>query len=54
MDNAKGGRTRTVLLTGATGFVGEHLFPLLSASGWRVRCVTRDRERAERAERRHL
>lgn len=41
-------RAPTVLLTGATGFVGRHLFPLLAATGCRVRCVTRDRERAAR------
>jgi len=37
---------RTVLLTGATGFVGRHLLPELLARGWRVRCASRDPERA--------
>ncbi len=36
----------TVLLTGATGFVGSALEPALRAAGWRVRCMTRDAERA--------
>jgi uncharacterized protein YbjT (DUF2867 family) len=31
-----------VLLTGASGFVGRRLAPLLEALGWRVRCLTRD------------
>src|SRR5581483_2905952 len=33
---------RTVLLTGATGFVGRAVRPVLLARGWRVRCLTRD------------
>ena len=41
---------RTVLLTGATGFVGGALQPALAASGWRVRGMTRDLERARRRE----
>jgi len=32
----------TVLLTGATGFVGSAVRPALAAMGWRVRCLTRD------------
>lgn len=35
-----------VLLTGATGFVGRHLYPELVRSGCAVRCLTRDVERA--------
>jgi uncharacterized protein YbjT (DUF2867 family) len=38
----------SVLLTGATGFVGSYLYPALRASGHRVRCATRDPERARR------
>jgi uncharacterized protein YbjT (DUF2867 family) len=38
---------RAVLLTGATGFVGRHLYPALCAAGWRVRCGTRDPDRAQ-------
>lgn len=34
--------TRSVLLTGATGFVGGAAIPALVAGGWRVRCLTRD------------
>lgn len=37
---------RTLLLTGATGFVGRAVRPALAAGGWRVRCLTRDAERA--------
>lgn len=37
----------TVLLTGATGFVGRHLRPALEAAGYRVRCTSRDPVRAE-------
>jgi len=39
--------TRRVLLTGATGFVGGHLFPALAASGHSVVCASRDPRRAE-------
>ena len=35
-----------VLLTGATGFVGSHLYPELSAQGFEVVCGTRDPEAA--------
>jgi uncharacterized protein YbjT (DUF2867 family) len=38
----------TVLLTGATGFVGNAVRPALAAKGWRVRCLTRDAARARR------
>jgi len=38
----------TVLLTGATGFVGGAVRPALAAKGWRVRCLTRDAARARR------
>lgn len=37
---------RTVLLTGATGFVGRATFAGLERAGWRVRCATRDAARA--------
>jgi uncharacterized protein YbjT (DUF2867 family) len=36
----------TLLLTGATGFVGRAVRPALVARGWHVRCLTRDAERA--------
>jgi len=32
----------TILLTGATGFVGSAVRPALVAMGWHVRCLTRD------------
>jgi len=32
----------TVLLTGATGFVGGAVRPALAGTGWHVRCLTRD------------
>jgi uncharacterized protein YbjT (DUF2867 family) len=35
------GQTRTILLTGATGYVGGRLLPLLEERGLRVRCMTR-------------
>jgi uncharacterized protein YbjT (DUF2867 family) len=35
-------QTRTVLLTGATGFVGRHAYHALVEAGWRVRCATRN------------
>jgi uncharacterized protein YbjT (DUF2867 family) len=38
--------SRTVLLTGASGFVGRRLHPLLVRRGWRVRCLTRDARKA--------
>lgn len=34
-----------ILLTGATGYVGGRLLPLLVADGWRVRCLARQPER---------
>ena len=33
-----------ILLTGATGYVGGRLLPLLVAEGWRVRCLARQPE----------
>lgn len=41
---------RSLLLTGATGFVGGAVRPALAAHGWRVRCLTRDAARARRRE----
>lgn len=38
----------SVLLTGATGFVGRHLFAALDAAGLSVACGTRDPESARR------
>lgn len=42
------GAGRTVLLTGATGFVGNALLPALVDAGFAVRCATRDAVRASR------
>jgi len=39
---------RTILLTGATGFVGGAVRPALAAAGWHVRCLTREVERARK------
>jgi uncharacterized protein YbjT (DUF2867 family) len=39
---------RRVLLTGATGFVGLHLYPVLQAAGYSVVCGSRDPEQAQR------
>jgi uncharacterized protein YbjT (DUF2867 family) len=44
MERDQGGRR--VLLTGASGFVGRALQPVLAASGWNVRCMTRDARKA--------
>jgi len=33
-----------ILLTGATGYVGGKLLPLLEARGWRIRCLARQPE----------
>jgi uncharacterized protein YbjT (DUF2867 family) len=40
--------TTTILLTGATGYVGGRLLPRLLDDGHDVRCLVRDRERAVR------
>jgi uncharacterized protein YbjT (DUF2867 family) len=37
---------RMILLTGATGFVGQAVRPALEADGWHVRCMTRNVEMA--------
>lgn len=44
------GTLSTVLLTGATGFVGRNLYGRLRSAGYAVRCVSRDPERARRRE----
>jgi len=41
---------RRVLLTGATGFVGRHVYPELIDAGFDVVSASRDPERAERAQ----
>jgi uncharacterized protein YbjT (DUF2867 family) len=33
--------SKRVLVTGATGYIGGRLLPLLTADGWRVRCLAR-------------
>ena len=38
---------KKVLLTGATGFVGRHVFYALEAAGYEVRCSTRNPEQAK-------
>jgi uncharacterized protein YbjT (DUF2867 family) len=40
----------TVLLTGATGFVGNHIYPTLRAQGFDVLCGARDPEEAAKRE----
>lgn len=37
---------RTLLLTGATGFVGLAAYPALVAAGWEVRCLSRNAQKA--------
>ncbi len=44
MPATKGG-IRTVLVTGATGYIGGRLVPRLLDKGYRVRCLARDPER---------
>lgn len=44
--SAAPGEERTILLTGATGFVGSAVRPDLQAAGWHVRGLTRDAARA--------
>lgn len=39
----------TILLTGASGFIGRALWPALVARGYRVRCLTRDVQKARAA-----
>jgi uncharacterized protein YbjT (DUF2867 family) len=46
MDEESTMRERTLLLTGATGFVGGAVAPALAEKGWRVRGLTRDAARA--------
>ena len=41
---------QTLLLTGATGFVGQALRPAIEASGWHVRCLSREAARARQRE----
>src|SRR5262245_2437523 len=41
--------TRTVLITGATGFVGSALVDVLAAAGDRIVVVSRNPERAKQA-----
>ena len=41
---------QTLLLTGATGFVGGAVHSALIAQGWQVRCLTRDAARARQRE----
>jgi nucleoside-diphosphate-sugar epimerase len=36
---------KLVLVTGATGYVGGRLLPLLVEDGWKVRCLARQPER---------
>jgi len=43
---AADGSRGTVLVTGATGFVGRAVRPALAAAGWRLRGLTRDAARA--------
>ncbi len=37
--------TRTILVTGSTGYIGGRLVPRLLDRGYRVRCMVRSRER---------
>lgn len=46
MTTSSTGRPTRVLLTGATGFVGTHVYPVLVAKGLDVVCATRDVDKA--------
>ena len=37
-------KPQCILVTGATGYIGGRLLPLLTADGWRVRCLARQPE----------
>lgn len=39
-------KSKRILLTGATGFVGERLYPVLDERGYEVLCASRDPDRA--------
>jgi uncharacterized protein YbjT (DUF2867 family) len=39
--------TQTILVTGATGYIGGRLIPHLLQKGWKVRCLVRDPTRLE-------
>jgi uncharacterized protein YbjT (DUF2867 family) len=41
--------SRRVLVAGATGFVGRHLYPALKAAGHQIQCASRDPDRAREA-----
>lgn len=41
-------KKKPILLTGATGFIGSSLYPLLRNEGYAVRCATRSPERARK------
>lgn len=43
---AKNGLERDIIVTGATGFIGQHLVPKLLESGYRVFAVSRDKKKA--------
>jgi uncharacterized protein YbjT (DUF2867 family) len=40
--------SKRILLTGATGFVGQYLYPALVAAGFEVRCATRKPQEARK------
>ena len=37
-----------ILISGATGFVGRHLVPVLQQGGNKLICIVRDKKKAER------
>jgi len=45
MTKKKGIESRQILLTGASGYVGSRLWPMLETQGYRVRCMARNPEK---------
>ena len=40
-------KSKKVIVSGATGFIGQHLIPILLKDGYEVLAISRNRKRAE-------